>query len=387
VTATIDGPQSFLNMLRAIADNEDVLNAQMGVGIVLRTGIVLTSLPEVTIAMDGESSMGGPMVFDHAKGDLLLPEDSMLTAGDTVVMAPLSKRKWVVLFKTRKTNESVYRARFGLNNDRSGGEFAGLEVIQDPVTGEVTINLVGGTTNVNGDNVFVNNSEIAEDVIVGPQGPEGPPGPIGPQGSSGPQGVQGEPGPSGPPGAPGATGPTGAASTVPGPQGVQGNPGPMGLTGNPGPTGPQGNTGPAGPQGNTGSQGPQGAQGTIGPAGAQGAQGVAGPVGPAGPPGTGAHDEFLPAAAATTVTLANPALLLLMVARGGVIQSAVAGDYSHTSGSATVTFSNAFDGTERVAIAYAAVPVVPAGVDAELRTYVQQIMSVLDPSGPPPPSP
>ena len=52
---------------------------------------------------------------------------------------------------------------------------------------------------------------------TGPQGPQGEtgaastvPGPQGPQGETGPQGLQGE---------------TGAASTVPGPQGPQGNPG------------------------------------------------------------------------------------------------------------------------------------------------------------------
>ena len=32
-------------------------------------------------------------------------------------------------------------------------------------------------------------------------------------------------------------------------------------------------------------------------------------------------------------------------------------------------------------------PVGTVGIDAELRAYVQQIMAVLDPSGPPPPPP
>jgi hypothetical protein len=80
---TLDGPQKLLDVLRTIADNEDKLNALTGTGLVLRTGVVLTSLPEITIAMDGESSLGGPMVFDHSKGDLLIPEDLFLT-GDTV---------------------------------------------------------------------------------------------------------------------------------------------------------------------------------------------------------------------------------------------------------------------------------------------------------------
>jgi hypothetical protein len=245
MTATIDGPQSLLGVLRAIADNEDILNAQMGVGIVLRTGIVLTSMPEVTVAMDGESSMGGPMVFNEAKGDLLVPEDSMLTAGDTVVMAPLSKRKWVILFKTRRGNETIYRARYGLNNDRNGGEFAGLEVIQDPTTGTVTINLVGGTTNVEGGITNIGGGEITN--------------------------IEGDH---------------------------------VLING--------------------------------------------------GAPGGGSHEEFLPANGATNVTLSTSASLLYVVSRSGIIQSANDGHYSLGPPQNTrVTFSDAFDGTERVVVVYA----------------------------------
>jgi hypothetical protein len=61
---------------------------------------------------------------------------------------------------------------------------------------------------------------------------------------------------------------------VPGPQGPQGPAGPIG------PQGPQGATGAQGPQGATGAQGPQGATGAQGPQGATGAQG------PQGVPGT-----------------------------------------------------------------------------------------------------
>jgi hypothetical protein len=252
VTATIDGPQSLLSVLRAIADNEDVLNAQMGVGIVLRTGIVQSSLPTVTIAMDGESSMGGPMIFDHAKGDLLLPEDSMLTAGDTVVMAPLSKRRWVVLFKTRRGGETSYRARFGLNNDRSGGEFAGMEVIQDPATGLVTINLVGGTTNVTGGITNV------EGGITNVGGGE-------------------------------VTNITGDHVLVNG-----------------------------------------------------------------GAPGGGAHEEFVPANGATDLTLSQSASLLYIVSRSGIIQSADDGHYSlGPPQNKKITFTDAFNGTERVVVVYA----------------------------------
>jgi hypothetical protein len=357
MSPTIDGPQKLLDVLRVIADTEDKLNAQTGVGLVLRTGVVQTSLPEITIAMDGESSLGGPMIFNEAKGDLLIPEDLMLTQGDTVVLAPLSKRKWVILFKTRLDKPTIYRARYGLNSDRNGGEFAGLEVIQDPITGVITVNLVGGTTNVNGDNVFVNNSGIAEDVIVGPPGPSGPAGPPGPRG------------------------PTGADSTAPGPAGPagpQGNPGPTGLGGPKGDTGPQGPIGLGGP---TGPQGIPGPVGATGPAGAQGPQGV---MGATGATSTGAHEEFIPVAGSTVVTLSTTAIMLLMVARGGVIQSYVNGDYSLTGGGNTVTFTDAFDGSERVIISYGAGTM--AGADAELRTYVQNLMSQLDPGGVPPPS-
>jgi hypothetical protein len=64
----------------------------------------------------------------------------------------------------------------------------------------------------------------------------------------------------------------------------------------------------------------------------------------------GAHEEFLPAAAATTVTLGTTPEAVLVVARNGVVQSIAAGHYS-VSG-ATVTFTTGFDGTERVVVAY-----------------------------------
>jgi hypothetical protein len=356
---TIDGPQKLLDVLRNIADNEDKLNALAGTGLVLRTGIVLSSLPEITVAMDGESSLGGPMIFAEHKGDLLVPEDLMLTKGDTVVMAPLSKRKWVIMFKTRTTNEQIYRARYGINKDRDGGDFAGLEVIMDPVTHAVTINLVGGTTNVNGDNVFVNNSEIAEDVIVGPQGPAGPPGPAGPVGPG-----------STVPGPPGVTGPAGP----------QGNPGPTGLKGDPGATGPQGLEGQRGYEG---MPGPIGPKGDTGPAGPQGSPGPQGAMGETGATTTGAHEEFVPANGATVVTLSTQATLLLMVSRGGVIQSYVNGDYALTGGGNTVTFTDPFNGSERVIISYGAATM--SGADSELRVYVQNMMAILDPGGVPPP--
>ena len=340
--------------------------------------------------MDGESSLGGPMIFEEAKGDLLVPEDLMLTKGDTVVLAPLSKRKWTIMFKTRTTQSQIYRARYGLNRDRDGGDFAGLEVVMDPVTGAVTINLVGGTTNVegthtniNGDHVFVNNSEIADDVIVGPPGPGGPAGPAGPSGPPGADStVVGPVGPAGPIGNPGPTG-------LPGPKGDTGPKGDLGPRGNEGPEGPRGPAGLMGPQGNQGEKGPVGSlgpAGPAGPAGTPGAKGDPGPQGVMGTPGatsTGAHEEFVPTAGSTVVTLSMPAIVLLFVARGGVVQSIVDGNYTLTDSGNTVTFSDPFNGTERVIISYGAATMV--GADTQLRIYIQNLMSVLDPGGVPPP--
>lgn len=387
---TLDGPQKLLDVLRTIADNEDKLNALTGTGLVLKTGVVLTSLPEITIAMDGESSLGGPMIFDESKGDLLVPEDLMLTKGDTVVMAPLSKRKWTIMFKTRTSESQIYRARYGLNRDRDGGAFAGLEVIVDPVTGAATINLVGGTTNVsggqtnvNGDHVFVNNSEIAQDVIVGPPGPAGPAGPAGPMGPVGAASTA--PGPAGPAGPAGNPGPTGLA----GPKGDVGPPGDMGPRGYEGPEGPRGQTGLMGPQGNQGERGPVGSLGATGPAGPAGTPGVKGDPGPQGIMGTpgatstGAHEEFIPTAGSTAVNLSTPAIILLFVSRGGVVQSEVQGNYALTNNGNTVTFSDPFNGTERVIISYGAATM--AGADTELRLYVANMMALLDPGGVPPP--
>jgi hypothetical protein len=62
------------------------------------------------------------------------------------------------------------------------------------------------------------------------------------------------------------------------------------------------------------------------------------------------HEEFLPAAGATSVTLSAAPNEILIVSRNGVVQSQADGNYS-VSGN-VVTFSTAFDGTERVIVDY-----------------------------------
>jgi hypothetical protein len=106
-------------------------------------------------------------------------------------------------------------------------------------------------------------------------------------------------------------------------------------------------------------------------------------MGTPGATSTGAHEEFVPAAGQTTVILSMPAIILLFVSRGGVVQSEVQGNYVLTGGGTTVTFSDPFNGSERVIISYGAATL--AGVDTELRIYVQNMMSQLDPGGIPPP--
>src|SRR5580765_6693785 len=125
---TLDGPTKLLAILRSIADDEDKLNALTGVGVVLRTGTVLTHTPTVTVVMDGESSMGGPMIFDQSKGDIVVPEDTLLARGDSVVMAPLSKRSWLVVSSIRGGGDPLYRGRLGFDGDRSGGSFSGVQI-------------------------------------------------------------------------------------------------------------------------------------------------------------------------------------------------------------------------------------------------------------------
>jgi len=214
----------------------------------------------------------------------------------------------------------------------------------------------------------------------------------------------------------GVKGDTGAQ----GPQGIQGPLGPQGPVGANGPTGPQGATGP------TGDTGPQGIQGLPGPTvvwrgpwqsgvayaaneavayngssylatsaptvgtappnapwALMAQQGAIGPVGPAGG-GVGGHEEFLPANGATYLDLAAAPALVLTVAREGIVQSEADGHYSLSG--ARLNFSDAFSGTERVVVAYMLPSGGEAAVDTALRAYVQQIMAVLDPTGPPPPS-
>ena len=85
-----------------------------------------------------------------------------------------------------------------------------------------------------------------------------------------------------------------------------------------------------------------------------------GTIGAAGPMGPSAslHEEFLPAYAATTVTLSQVPQSLLIVSRNGLVQSAVAGNYSLAG--TVLTFTDAFSGTERVVVEYASQTVAPA---------------------------
>lgn len=115
---------------------------------------------------------------------------------------------------------------------------------------------------------------------TGAQGPKGDPGNQGVKGDTGPQGPQGNIGPQGPAGAQGPQGNVGPQGN----QGVQGAQGPQGDPGVQGPQGPKGDTGATGAPGPAGADstvpGPQGPQGNVGP---QGPQGEIGPQGPAGP--------------------------------------------------------------------------------------------------------
>lgn len=63
------------------------------------------------------------------------------------------------------------------------------------------------------------------------------------------------------------------------------------------------------------------------------------------------HEEFLPADGDTVVSLSQVAQRLTMVARGGVVQSEADGNY--TLASTDVTFTEPFDGTERLIVEYA----------------------------------
>lgn len=147
---TIDGPQRFLDLVNRVAGEADRSNALIGVGLVLKTGTVQSGPPDTTIAIDGESSMGGALVFEDSQGDLLVPEDMVLVPGDTVVLAPMSKRKWVVLKKSRDPITSPGdRIKVGINIDRSGGHFAGIEIVLN-LDGTTTVNIQADTVLING---------------------------------------------------------------------------------------------------------------------------------------------------------------------------------------------------------------------------------------------
>jgi len=78
---------------------------------------------------------------------------------------------------------------------------------------------------------------------------------------------------------------------------------------------------------------------------------------------------------------------VVFVSRNGVVQSHADGHWSNSG--QVFTFTTAFDGTERVVVAYISNTYVPpaniAGtIDTNLRTYVLAKFGTLDPGGPPP---
>jgi hypothetical protein len=212
----------------------------------------------------------------------------------------------------------------------------------------------------------------------GPTGPAGPQGPIGPPGEDGQEGIQGDAGLTGPgwkvqQRAPNPGEVTGDVLGTIWYDAVAGkfwtltdNTSPTwtwrydgAVVGAQGNTGPQGPAGPAGAPGATGNTGPQGPQGPTGPAGTPGTNGTPGAPGAQGPvgPSSSVHEEFLPSNGATTVTLGQPPNWILMIARAGVVQSQTDGNYS-LSGS-VITFTDAFNGAERVIVDYASTGYTP----------------------------
>jgi hypothetical protein len=117
-------------------------------------------------------------------------------------------------------------------------------------------------------------------------------------------------------------------------------------------------------------QGPQGFPGPPGPEGPDGPEGPEGPPGPALPVNAGDTEEFLPANGATTVTVSRTPLDVWLVSRDGLAQSEAAGHW--TRAGSVLTFTDAFNGSERVMVTY--------GFDA--------IYTATGPAGPPgPPGP
>lgn len=104
-----------------------------------------------------------------------------------------------------------------------------------------------------------------------------------------------------------------------------------------------------------------------------------------GAAGIGNHEEFLPLGGTNFVDLAEAPAVLLTVARAGVVLSQSAGDYSLAG--QRITFAVSFNGAQRVVVAYSTVSDggAAAGVDSDLRAYVQRVMAIIDPGGAPPP--
>lgn len=74
-------------------------------------------------------------------------------------------------------------------------------------------------------------------------------------------------------------------------------------------------------------------------------------------PSSSVHEEFMPGNGVTTVTLSQTPNWILMCARSGVVQSLADGNYSLAGN--VITFSDAFDGTERVIVDYASTGYTP----------------------------
>ena len=83
--------------------------------------------------------------------------------------------------------------------------------------------------------------------------------------------------------------------------------------------------------------------------------------------GQALHEEFLPTAAATVVTISQNPTAILYVSRNGVVQSVTDNHYSAVG--PAITFTTPFDGTERVDVGYTVGPVGGSGLtDGQVTT-------------------
>jgi hypothetical protein len=153
-----NGIVDFWRFLLDTMHDKDVTNAQQGIGMMGMLGTVIAGAPDIQIQMQKIITISDELpILSQANGDLIIPGDLRITAGDTVGLIPFKSarlRFWVMGVTRDPTLQPINETRLGYNGDRNVSDptakFAGIKVnVPDGDDGSTsTVTIQGQTINI-----------------------------------------------------------------------------------------------------------------------------------------------------------------------------------------------------------------------------------------------